>query len=140
VVIGAFISREGLMVRRGAQLALIVLLRATVNGCAEDLSALSRQLDQLYRAGKYGEAAEVATRYAAAAKARHGENHSEYATAIAWLGLVYQSQGRYSDAEPLYIRSLAIREEALGPDHPNVGTAVNSLALLYPSTTRPSRS
>ena len=50
------------------------------------------------------------------ARQKHGDNHTEYATAIAWLAHVYQARGRYAEAEPLYKRALAIYEKALGPE------------------------
>jgi tetratricopeptide (TPR) repeat protein len=65
------------------------------------------------------------------ARREHGENHMEFATAIAWLGFVYKAEGHYAEAEPLYKRSLAIAEKALGPDHPDVGINLNNLAALY---------
>jgi tetratricopeptide (TPR) repeat protein len=98
---------------------------------ANDLPALREQVRQLHSQGKYTEAIPLAERYVALARRKHGENHTEFATAISWLAFVYDAQGRYGDAEPLYKRALAIREKALGPGHPSVGTCLNNLAVLY---------
>ena len=104
---------------------------AQSSGALDETDILYQQVNRLYKAGKYKEAIPVAERYVAAAKKRFGKQHTRYATAIAWLGVLYQSQGRYLEAEPLYKRDLAIGEKALGPDHPSVGTSLNNLAELY---------
>ena len=76
------------------------------------------QVSRLHSQGKYAEAVPLAERYVALARQKHGEEHTEFATAISWLAGLYRAQGRYAEAEPLYKRALAIREKALGPDHP----------------------
>ena len=100
---------------------------------ADDLPALQHQVGRLYNQGKYGEAMPLARRYVVVARQKHGEEHAEFATAIAWLANVYRAQGRTAEAEPLYQRALAIRERALGPEHPDVATSLDSLAGLYRS-------
>jgi tetratricopeptide (TPR) repeat protein len=90
----------------------------------DELASLRTQVDQLYSQGKYAEAAPIAERYVALARQQHGDNHPEYARAIAWLAYVYQAQGRYAEAEPLFKRALAIDEKALGPEHRDVGTSL----------------
>jgi CHAT domain-containing protein/tetratricopeptide (TPR) repeat protein len=97
----------------------------------DDLAAMRDQLRQLQRQGKYTEAISIAEQYVALARRRHGEEHTEFATAIAWLGLLYKTQGRYAEAEPLYKRTLTIYEKAFGREHPWVGTALNNIAELY---------
>jgi Tetratricopeptide repeat len=68
----------------------------------DELASLRTQVSQLYNQGKYAEAAPIAERYADLARQKHGDTHTEYATAIAWLADVYQGQRRYAEAEPLY--------------------------------------
>jgi tetratricopeptide (TPR) repeat protein/CHAT domain-containing protein len=97
----------------------------------DESADLQGQVRRFYAAGKYGEAAEVAQLYVAAARTRHGEDHTEYATAISWLAYIYRAQGRHAEAEPLYKRSLAILEGALGANDPGVGITLNNLADLY---------
>jgi len=122
------------------RVALIVLLAALVVGIgtigvraqgADDLAALSRRVSQLHSQGKYAEAIPLAERYVALARRKHGEEHTEFATAISWLAALYEKQGRTAEAEPLMKRDLAITEKALGPDHPDVGQSLNNLAFLY---------
>jgi tetratricopeptide (TPR) repeat protein len=96
-----------------------------------DVGALNRQIQQLYRAGKYTEAVPLAERSVALVRKRYGEQRAEFATAIAWLGILYDAQGRYPEAELVYNRALAIREKAQGPNHPHVAITLNNLALLY---------
>ena len=97
----------------------------------DDLAALREQVRRLHSQGKYADALPLAERYVTLAGQKHGEEHTEFATAIGWLALVYQAQGRLSEAEPLYKRAVTIREKAHGPDHLSVGGALNSLAGLY---------
>jgi CHAT domain-containing protein/tetratricopeptide (TPR) repeat protein len=97
----------------------------------DDLAYLQSQVSQLYDEGKYAEAAPIAELYVALARQKYGDNHTEYATAIAWLAYVSAVHGRDAEAEPLYKRSLAIYEKALGPDHPAVAAALSDLAQLY---------
>jgi tetratricopeptide (TPR) repeat protein len=97
----------------------------------EDLAALQDQVSQLQRQGKYAEAVPIAERHVALARQRHGEEHTEYATAINNLAELYRAQGRLPEAEPLLQRSLAIREKALGRVHPDVAQSLNNLAQLY---------
>jgi len=52
------------------------------------LADLYGQVSRLYSQGKYAEAVPIAERYVASARQKHGEEHTEYATAIAWLAYV----------------------------------------------------
>jgi CHAT domain-containing protein/tetratricopeptide (TPR) repeat protein len=97
----------------------------------DELARLRTEVSRLHGQGKYADAVPVAERYLALARQKHGEEHSEVATALGWLGLVYQAQGRYAEAEPLCRRSVAIAEKALGPDHADVGLLLNVLAELF---------
>ena len=127
----------GRWLRRGVALIVLATLLTTAGSMRaqaqsdDDLAALRGQVSRLHSQGKSAEAIPLAERYVALASQKHGEEHTEFATANAWLAFVYQAQGRYAEAEPLYKRSLAITEKALGPDHPDVGTALNNLAVLY---------
>jgi esterase/lipase superfamily enzyme/tetratricopeptide (TPR) repeat protein len=128
--------------RRGvALIALAVLLATAPQMLAraqsdDDLAAMQEQVRQLHSQSRYVEAVPIAERYVALARQREGEEHAKFATAIGWLGILYETQGRYAEAEPLFKRALAINEKALGPDHPGVGTSLNNLAELYYSQGR----
>ena len=101
-----------------------------------ELDALNNRAIALYRAGKYGDAISLAEQYAAAAKARYGENAPEYATALNNLAQLLQTTNRLAEAEPLMRRALAIDEKSFGPDHPNVAIDLNNLASLLQATNR----
>jgi hypothetical protein len=58
----------------------------------DELPSLRGQVSQLYGEGKYTEAIPLAERYVAIARQRHGKEHTEFATAIAWLASVYYAQ------------------------------------------------
>ena len=77
---------------------------------SEDLDAFNRQVQQLYRAGKHTEALPIAEQYVAAARKRHGEEHTAYAEAISWLAVLLRATNRLAEAEPLMRRALAIEE------------------------------
>ena len=49
---------------------------------------------------------------------RFGDEHSDVATSLNNLALLYFSQGRYEEAEPLYIQALDMRKKLLGEEHP----------------------
>jgi tetratricopeptide (TPR) repeat protein/CHAT domain-containing protein len=135
------------MVRRTfpRAVALIVFIAFSVGiGCPtakaqradDDLNALNQQVDQLYRAGKYAEATEIAERALALAKRQFGPSHAQIVPAVRNLADLYRAQGRYAEAEPFYKTALDIEEKALGPDHPDVGTDLGNLAGLYRSQGR----
>ena len=52
---------------------------------ADELASLRGEVSHLYREGNYGYAIPFAERYVAIARVRHGKEHAEFATAIAWL-------------------------------------------------------
>src|SRR6516225_7485850 len=81
-----------------------------------DPEALNRQAEQLYLAGKYVEATELAKEALALAG-------PVVAKALNNLATLYFVQGRNMDAEPLFERALAVLNEALGPNHPAVVAA-----------------
>jgi CHAT domain-containing protein len=101
-----------------------------------ELLALNNRSVELYRAGKYNEAAPLAKRIAVATAASYGENSPQYAAALSWSATLLHATNRLSEAEPLMRRVLAITEKNLGPDHPNVATALYNLAMLLDATNR----
>src|SRR5262245_62398047 len=120
----------GAIVLMGSVWSLVLASAAHAQG-DDELARLHSEVERLHSQGKYADAVPVAERYVALARQKHGEEHTEVATALVWLGSVYYAQGRYGEAEPVYRRSLAIREKALGPEHPDVATSLNDLANLY---------
>jgi CHAT domain-containing protein len=85
----------------------------------------------LARDARYGEALKVAEEFAAVAKQRDGEETVVYASAIAWVGHLYQKQGRLAEADPLMERSLVIFSKVLPAGHPNIATATSNLGFQY---------
>lgn len=59
-----------------------------------------------------------------------GQESSEVATTMSYLGILYSVQGRYAESEPLLRKSLEITEQLLGPEHPYVADDLNNLANL----------
>jgi tetratricopeptide (TPR) repeat protein len=100
------------------------------------LKALGNRVTELYQAGQYGVATALAEQYAAAAKARYGENAPEYAIALNNLAALLEVTNRLAEAEPLLRRALAIAETSFRPDHPEVASPLNNLAQLLQATNR----
>ena len=98
---------------------------------ADDLDALSKQVEALSDQGNYAEATETAKRLLALAEKKFGSKHPRVGTSLDNLATLYRDQGRYAEAEPLQKRALAIYEKALRSDHPDVGISLNNLAELY---------
>ena len=96
-------------------LASVTSLPAVAQG-TDDLAALNTQVTELYRAGKYAEAAEIAKRSLAVAEKQFGLDHSQVGTELNNLAMLYENLGRHREAEPLYKRSLAIWEKALSAE------------------------
>ena len=106
----------------GSVFAVPLLVCSLASSVAEtnqlnDLKARDREIIRLYEAGKYAEAVLLARDTVALAESTLAPDHSELATALNSLALLYAAQGHYADAEPLYKRSLAIDEVVLGREH-----------------------
>jgi tetratricopeptide (TPR) repeat protein len=101
---------------------------------ALEVDSLSRQVIELYRAGKYQEAIPIAWQLLGITEKSNGAEHPSIAGSLNNLAALYKETGDYATAEPLYQRALVIREKALGPEHPDIATSLNNLAVLYNST------
>src|SRR5262249_7152012 len=102
----------------------------------DDVNELNKRVQELYRAGRYSDAIQIAQRVLAIREKALGRDHPDVAQSLNNLAELYRYQRRYADAEPLFRRSLDIREKALGRDHPDVARSLNNLALLYQSQRR----
>jgi len=97
----------------------------------DDFAEVSRQIPQLAIQGETKKATALAERYVADARETNGEDDPEFATALSWLGWLYQKQDRSAEAVPLLEQALVIREQSFGPDHHLVATSLNNLAAVY---------
>jgi esterase/lipase superfamily enzyme len=97
----------------------------------DDLDRLNHEIERLYSENKIAAALPLAERYVALTRQRYGEDNPEYATALTWLGSLYEAQARFAEAEPPLKSAIAIRETAFGPDHLLVATSLSNLANLY---------
>src|SRR5260221_14137851 len=86
--------------------------------------ALKRQVNQLYRERRYGDAILVAKEELDLREKALGPEHPDVATSLNNLAELYLDHSRYAKAEPLLKRSLAICEKTLGPKHPDVATSL----------------
>ena len=92
---------------------------------------LDKQVQELFKAGKYSEAIPLATQSLHLRERTLGPTHPITATALNNLGYLYAAMRDYAKAEPLYQRALKIREKALGPEHLGTAQSLNNLAGLY---------
>ncbi len=95
-----------------------------------DANALTQQVIELEKQGRYSEAVPLPQRALVLYEEALGHDHPHVATALGNLAELYRRQGRYVNAEPLFRRALAIEERALGPDHPDAARALANLAVL----------
>jgi tetratricopeptide (TPR) repeat protein len=82
-----------------------------------EAAALTQQIIQLYKQGRYSEATPFAQRLLAISEPL-GPDHPDVANSMNILGFLYRFQGRYAEAEPLLKRALSIREKRSVPITP----------------------
>src|SRR5437899_4652865 len=92
---------------------------------------LDRQVQELYKAGKYSDAIPIERRVLELREKALGSEHPETATSLNNLGELYERMGDYTKAELLLQRALKIREKVLGPEHPETLKSRNYLAQLH---------
>ncbi|MGB0506832.1 MAG: tetratricopeptide repeat protein [Pikeienuella sp.] len=101
---------------------------------AVDLAAnydrLKNAAEYASRSGDYLTASSYSKRLITAAKADHGDDSPEHATALNEHAINLRDMGRYEEAEPLYRQALEIGEATIGREHPNYATRLNNLASL----------
>lgn len=97
------------------------------------LASLNEKVGELYQAGRFKEAISLTQEGLALAEKALGPNHSETASLLNNLAVLYKATGEYAKAEPLLQRVLKIDEQRLGPDDPRNATSLNNLADLYSS-------
>lgn len=99
----------------------------------QEIEQLNEQAYQLYNQGKYEEAIILVTKYLELVRQSVGEQHSDFATGLNNLAMLYKSLGNYMAAQSIYAQALEISRAALGEQHPSVATSLNNLASLYQS-------
>jgi len=81
--------------------------------------------------GKYAEAEPLVQRALRVREQTRGTEHSELASLLNDLAILYREQGNYVEAQSLFLRTLHIQEQALGLEHPDVAIQLDGLANLY---------
>ncbi|WP_199324114.1 CHAT domain-containing tetratricopeptide repeat protein [Coleofasciculus sp. FACHB-SPT36] len=95
------------------------------------IQQLNQRVIQLYEQGEYIEAVIFAEKALKLTRQIWGAEHSDVATRLNNLALLYKSQGRFGEAEPLLVEALAMSKRLLGAEHPDVALSLNNLAELY---------
>jgi len=99
----------------GCMLLATLAVRPVFAQSDGDVVELGKRADELYEAGRFGEAAPLAERALALAEQRFAADQPEVAKALYDLARIQQRLGQYQEAEPRLLRALAIRERAAGP-------------------------
>ncbi len=111
-------------------LALPVLPYVAGSQSLEQARAMSRQVDQLVRAGRYAEALPIAEAAAGAFAGAGGAPSEGLAKSLNTLALMYKELLRLDEAEATFDRSLAVITQVFGPDHSNVRTTLRNIAAI----------
>src|SRR3984893_12015114 len=118
---------------RGSGFALALFMATLVAATlarpqsSDDLSALNKQVQQLFEQGNYAAATTVALRALNMPERLFRSDDPRLGMPLHNVSYLYQYQGRYDQSEPLYQRALTISENAHGPDH--LEAAANSEIL-----------
>ena len=60
-----------------------------------------------------------------------GNESSDYADLLFYIGEFYKILGNYAQAEKYFIEENSIKSKVLGKEHPDYATSLNNLGLLY---------
>jgi CHAT domain-containing protein/tetratricopeptide (TPR) repeat protein len=101
----------------------------------DELRSLNRQVEQLFRDGKYSDALPIAQRALGLAEQR-GSDDAGVATPLYNLAEIYWKQGRAEEAESLHRKALNIRENALAADRPEIDLSLGRIAEIDRSLNR----
>jgi tetratricopeptide (TPR) repeat protein len=96
-----------------------------------DLTKLTRQVEELEKAGKYSEAIALATKLEELYEKTDGATHPSTVASLGKLGELCTKFADYTRAEPLLRRALETSEKVLGPEHPDTARTLNKLGNLY---------
>ncbi|HXW24195.1 MAG TPA: CHAT domain-containing tetratricopeptide repeat protein, partial [Xanthobacteraceae bacterium] len=97
----------------------------------EDIATIDRKGNELYLAGKYGEALPFVQRGLAIRERALGPDHPALIVGLNNLAALYGHLGRHAEAEPFYRRALTLSEKAYGPNDARVANVLDNLAGLY---------
>lgn len=95
------------------------------------IGELQRQMRDMYREGRYGEARAAGTKCHALVVECFGTDHPATASVANNLALMHKSLGEMDDAQRLYWASLTAYRASLGNEHRSTATAACNLAIFY---------
>ncbi|HEX9824928.1 MAG TPA: tetratricopeptide repeat protein [Actinomycetota bacterium] len=99
-------------------------------GARDEISALNRQVADLYRQGSYAEALELGAQVVERSRRALREGHPDFATSLNNLAEVHRALGSYAEAEPLYRQSLEIRRACFPGGHEDVAISLHNFGML----------
>ncbi len=118
--------------RRVVLVAILALWFHATAGAqsAVDISALDKEVGQLFGQGRYVEALPLAERLLATKQRVLGKDDPASLRSVAKLADLYRTQGRYAEAEALYYRTVVAQEQVLGKEHPDTLTSIDGWGVL----------
>lgn len=96
----------------------------------KEADSLSRQVVQLYQAGKFDEALPLAERALKLREEAGGGEHPSVAQALRNLAAIYHSKSKLDKARQLYKRALSIYEKNPATNRANIYKLLDALAIL----------
>ena len=103
---------------------------------SDNLDVLNTQVAQLYQAGRYDEAANIAQQIVGLTEKRFGPENNETAGALYRMGSILSAQGRWADAEAATKRAVDIYRRINVAPHKDLPSAISNLARIYTETDR----
>lgn len=116
----------------GRRWVLVVLCAVAAIARAQPVSVddLGKEVERLFRSGKYAEAIELGDKALALAESNFGPDTPEVGHALYRLGVLHRTQSRFEVAEQFAQRALAVMEKARGPRHEDVAKAIGGVASV----------
>jgi CHAT domain-containing protein/Flp pilus assembly protein TadD len=96
-----------------------------------EAAELIRQVKELMKAGKFGEALPLAQQALEIREKKLGPDHPGTAYSLMLVARIQDAQFHFYKALPLYRSALKIWEKALGPEHPATAASMAMLARIY---------
>lgn len=115
-------------------LLLLLLLLPTAIPAEESLEALQSRLTQLYEAGQYQEALEVAQQALEASRRLHGAEHAKTLECLGDIATLHVALQEPQKAVEILLDIVAIEERTLGASHFEVANTLTALATVHIQT------
>jgi hypothetical protein len=97
----------------------------------KEISALKQEVRELYRAGQFGDALELAQGTKKMVEEHYGRSHPVFASSVNDIALFHKVLGEHTFAIEAYQEALSVYKDIVGEDHPSFATTLHNLGLLF---------